>query len=301
MNHHHRINKYLDSVKDNLASLDIQKREEIILDLKRKIDNTLNLHPNSKLAEILNSLGHPSLMANLLMIQNGKLPANKLNSKSSFKQLIIFILILTAISIGIVAALIWKFTPLMEVSKLDNKVSFLGGSIVLEDQEKIDSNSTSFNGTQTLDPANIDSSFILFSNANFIINTSASNELSWKCKTDGTDGANTLPIIKNESKSFHLDFSNQDYTDCTIEVPKNLKLTMNGHNGTIKFNKINFPAHTTLDNGRIIFTVDPKTKYTFDISVANGRTDDFSNYQSSDKSSAYKIFIDLSNGSVEVE
>jgi len=302
MNEQYRVTRYLNDVKESLLSLNASEREEIIQDLKCKINEQTLKQPHLKADEVIGSLGSPTVLANFILLQKGNI-INRVKSKSSLKHLLLFMMGLITLAVLSLGILIWKFTPIIELSSDDQKISILGGAITLNSnhlsQIKLKNNfqkTKKFKGTQEINMASVDSSFVVFQSGHFELSNSETKNIIWDCDINSDENnQDDLPVVLAEIKSFHLDFSQIDGAHCKIQIPRNLKFSIKGSNGSISFNKVQFPVYSELENGEVIFSPDEMINYQYEIHVSRGQTDHF---DSSEKNDALKIHLSIENGSI---
>ena len=307
------MNQYLDELKRQLFALGQTQREKIAIDLKENMQSVLSQHPNLTIQDLLGSLGSAKHLSHFFLVSQGLAPEKMKSTRSALKIFSLVLLCCLALLILGISLLIHRFTPFINLDSQQGKISFLGDSLVFTSPTNgttpstpstTSNSSTQFNGEQIIDVKSVDSVIIHFDSGHFDVSQSDVSKITWQCDLTsisnsdlGTDSSadSKIPSIKNEIKSFHMDFSELNTTSCHLKIPKGLHFSLTGNNGSVILRKIHFHAYVEMKNGEVEWENDPNAFYQFMLHITNGQIDQF---ESSDKTDALKIEIKLENGSI---
>ncbi len=299
MNKNTQLEGYLVRLERSLGPIPISDKAEIITEIKSHVLDALESGDTS-LSDILSSLGEPEQVANRYLLERGLEPI-KAPKHPIVKWLVIGFLGTFAMSIFTLFILIWKFSPLVKVDEESGRVQILGGLIDINEKDgkvKIGNSNVNGNfkislseisGNKNLDENNISKVHVKSSNADFVINASTSREFKYNCDLSGESD------IRNENHTLFLDFSKGSNADCEIYLPKNIDFGLESLNGEISLIKLENNIDVSLLNGEVVFKEKDGVEYNFDLKLTNGDTRKFNN---SSKESAYKIKMNIQNGSI---
>lgn len=215
----------------------------------------------------------------------------------------IFALNLLLIS-SIVLYGIYKFTPLYSYNSDQGRLTILGGLIDLNQQTgeyKIFNDyhysqkqfSNSFDGSLDITRDEVDEVHVEFLNGLMEFKTSSDDKVIFSCKLENPPDE---ALINQENPSVvEIDFTKMGGSTCTMEIPRDLKFTLNGKNGQVTLNEPLFDSFVEMQNGRILINPNSEIDYKYNLENENGMIDDFT---SSRSSQAYEIKATLQNGAI---
>jgi hypothetical protein len=228
-----------------------------------------------------------------------------MNENSALKWLVILFLGTMTIVLTFVAVVIWKFSPIIKVDEDNDKVEMLGGLVEVDGIEESIRLGTKilekgdFDWVEKKENFTVDRSKhkvikVEFANGKFEFNTSSDDTLRIECETFGENSI--TPKVSVET--IYVDLTDTAVAKCDIEVPKDMKVEVDGSNGKIEIERPLFSFAAEMANGRFEFEADSSAKYRFQTSIVNGRVDKF---ESSDDPRAYQIVMKLVNGRIKVD
>lgn len=221
---------------------------------------------------------------------------------SAVKWIIIGFLGTLAMLLIFAGVMIIKFTPLLHINSLKDKIFLLGRLIEVDGKDerlwKSDYSDEEWHNTfEGSFPLTSDQSIsIKFGNGNFKFLNSHETTLNWNCNVPNSQTRNISPVT--QKSEVQLDFSFLSKVNCEIIVPQGRKLSINGANGKIKVNEPHFHANIQLTNGIVEIHPDAHQLYRYSLSVTNGRVDPF---ESSNKTEALFISVHVINGLINHE
>lgn len=302
------IDKYLTELDHHLGEISVSERADIIIEIKSHLLEAKDQNPGQSINQILTTFGSPSQAAQKFLQERG-LGRGKPKSSSSkmgpvFKWTAITILGLAGIFTVVVAVLVWKFTPILNVDEKSGRVKILGGLIDISETEgtvKVGKNNVQnfgkghhFDGSKLLGPGQEKPKLnIKFSNGDIELTTSETRELFWSCSSRG-QGRDV--ITSGDSGNFNLDFSQALGIQCQIKIPESTQLELEGANGKVEIIKPKYNLQVNLVNGLISLSPDKNVPYRYTAKVSNGN----SNVpESSNAPDAFQMGIKITNGSVQ--
>lgn len=291
-----QIELYLAEIEKLLWQLPASTRSNAIVNLKKHIDQDLQNNPGKKVNEVLVNQGAAEYVAKRLLLDHN-LDIKKPKKRSFFKWLMIAVFgffMLGFLSIGLI---IWKFTPLISINEKDQRVQILGGLIDINEEQgnfklggsiNIDNGtSQTFSGIRDLEDLNIQKIMLELDNAHLKVSNSKDRQLSYNCNS------NSAPKIIEEIDTIVFDLKKADSSNCKFTIPKGSAFKVIANNGNFTFNEVQNPIIMKAKNGKIQFIPKSESKYQYNLSIENGKIDDFKN---SNDSAAYKIEMSLNNG-----
>lgn len=300
MNKNNELEAYLVRLERSLGPIPISDKAEIITEIKSHVLDAMESGSDKSLSEILSSLGEPEQVANRYLLERGLEPL-KAPKHPIVKWLVIGFLGTFAMSLATLFILIWKFSPIVKVDEENGHVQILGGLIdVNEKKGKIKIGNANVNGNfklslseisgnKNLDENNISKVFIKSSNAEITVNASTSREFKYNCDLSGESD------IRNEDNTLFIDFSKGSNADCEFHLPKDIDFGLDSLNGEVTLIKLENNIDISLLNGEVVFKEKDSAEYNFDLKLTNGDAREFNN---SSKESAYKIKMNIQNGSI---
>lgn len=129
------LESYLAKLDAALEQISVGDRAEIITEIKSHVLETQTKRPSQSLQDILTELGDPELVAKRYLQERHiqpRMPKREFSMlwlSSTIKWLVIGFLGTLSILVLIIGLIIWRFTPLVSVDELHNRV-LLGGGII---------------------------------------------------------------------------------------------------------------------------------------------------------------------------
>jgi hypothetical protein len=290
-----------------LKPFPVSDRAEIITEIKSHILSARERDPEGRLDSVLSALGEPETVANRYLIERGLKPT-KPPISPVVKWVVIGFLGTVAMLFILIGVVITRFTPLLQIDDLKDKVSLFGGMIQVDgDKGKVwingsfgdgdgydsgEGSENAFEGSTAISKGQNIS--VKFKNGKVELTNSTDSKLSWDCTTRGSKAAqNFNPTI--DKNGVALDLSDLRGVRCELSVPENTQLSVNGKNGKIEINEPHYNLNADLKNGHVQLNPDEEHAYRYSLSVTNGNAD---TYVSSDKPEAHLISIHLVNGKI---
>jgi hypothetical protein len=308
-----KLERYLESLAQCLRAIPVSDRAEIVTEIKSHVLDTLERDPSQSLQDVLSSLGEPENVANRFLLERGLKPG-KPSKTPVVKWLTVGFLGTFGMILVFIMAVIWTFTPLIQVNEDKGSVRLLGGLINIADSKSkgkgkgwnldLDLKSLAdlnwgsgdyrkIKGDMSVDPKSHQQLSVDFNNGKLEIERGQEKTLHWECKFKG-EGAD--PKIVSKGKGLSLDLSLFKGSSCELQVPAGLAMDLNGKNGKIEVSQATAALNVGLINGKISFTPDNNTPYTYEVHVDHGSRDDF---ESSSDRHAVPVKLSLQNGKIE--
>lgn len=298
-----QLENYLALLERSLGTIAISEKAEIITEIKSHVLEAQDREPSQSIDSILASLGTPEQVANRYLLERG-LTVTKPPKHPIVKWLVIGFLGTMLLSILSIGALIWKFSPLVEIDEEKGRFSVLGGLIDIDGSSSMvvgfdpsninEGDSFKISGNKDLkkSPYKVD---IQFSNASFNFKPARKKiRLEWECKGHGTLSPSDL--ISHLPGETRFQFEKTNGVKCTFLIPKGKAIFVNGANGKLKFKDIESPVTAEVLNGVISFQPAPDKEYQYKSSVKLGVLDSFP-----ESKAPNSIPIQLSVGSGKIE
>jgi len=296
-----QLEAYLSALDRALTQIPVSDRADIITEIRSHVLEAQQKDPTVKLNSILASLGEPETVANRFLLERG-LKTGKPPKSPMVKWLTIGFLGTMGMLFLALFLLIWKFTPLIQVNDKNEQVRILGGLISVDGKEglvRIGSTNLrsqiegrTFEGSKAISAASTHQVRIPFTNGDIEVKTSHDNRLAWHCKIFGGSDAADVKEIKSTTT---LDFSGSSAVRCSIQIPKNMKTSIEGNNGKLTLARPEFDLSVKLDNGKINIQPSENHKYRYEMNVVNGVVDRF---DSSEAADALQMKVSIVNGSI---
>lgn len=302
-----QLESYLSVLDKALGQIPVSSRAEIITEIKSHVLEAKERDSNATTASVLQALGEPETVANRYLMERGLKPVKTSRGTSIMKWLTIGFLGTLGLICFTITMIIWRFTPLISVDEKGDHVKLLGGMIDVNGKGgkfQIDGKDFSgFNddstlkssGHQTIDTTRFKTIHVPFTNGKIALETSKDNSVHWDCKFDGPHGSGQL---MEKSGVMAFDFGSRANVKCEIQVPKKLKLDLEGSNGDIELEKPEGDVDVKLTNGKVSIEPARNVKYHYDLQVKRGLV---ANFESSDDPHAIKIKMDIVNGAITNE
>ena len=292
-----RLEHYLARLDRSLTAISVSDRADIVTEIKSHILSALEREPKPSLDSVLAALGEPETVANHYLLERGLKPG-KPPVSPIVKWIVIGFLGTMATLVILVALLLKAAGPVIKVSDKEDRVTLLGGFIDIDGKKGtvkigdsfIDSGNAKTEKFQGSYPAKSgDKLTMKFGNGNVTLDTGT--EWKWDCRGILDDKGQPA------AKASTLDLSAIDHLRCLVTFPKGVSAELEGQNGKIYVDKPEFNLDADLENGRANVTPNEGTKYAFDFSVRNGK----SQTPPSDTKPDYKLRIQVGNGKISVE
>jgi hypothetical protein len=295
-----RLEAYLNHLNKSLGPISLSERSDIITEIKSHVLDAMEKDPSRSLENLLQSLGEPEQVANRYLLERGLKPS-KPPKRPMLQWLVIGAVSTFALVLLFVTIMVLKFTPLIEVNEKEERVRLLGGLIDVngtsgtlkmgESLLNFDEGGHEFSGERLLKKSGLIE--IPFSNGKVELQTSDSQQVSWKCKSFGLGHEQTK--ITDDGPALVLDFSGVKGVKCNIRVPAESRVSIRGSNGKVSVEEPKYHLDLKLDNGSVDIEPKSDTEYAYVTKVVNGHIDQF---ESSAAKTAYKISVDLVNGKI---
>lgn len=136
-----KLEAYLSELDKYLTQIPVSERADIIIEIKSHIMDVQAKQPTQDMQTILNSMGDPESVAKRYLQERGlpmSLPSKTHSMiwlSTSIKWLVIGFLGLMCIILIAVSLLIWRFTPLISIDDVNNRISLGGGLIQIHDTD----------------------------------------------------------------------------------------------------------------------------------------------------------------------
>ncbi|MCI5072214.1 hypothetical protein MRY82_04630 [bacterium] len=303
-----KLEVYLTQLDKALGPISVSEKAEIVSEIKSHVLDAQENNPEKSMSSILKSFGEPEAVATRYLTERGLKPATPAK-RQVVKWLTLGFLGTVAMVLLFALVLIWKFTPLIKVHDVDGreKVELLGGMLKVD----VDEDTFSFDGDDVDFKFNFSSDdddhhwlkdarqvdiqqfkllHILFNNGMMELSNHDEAELAWKCKLRGEPVNNT---VKEEGEVLLIDLTSSEKAKCSIRMPQDLKLKVEGKNGKVELIEPKQDADIALLNGKCEIDPEYGVKYRYDLQVNQGKMDDF---VSSSSKEAVQIKVRVKNG-----
>jgi len=297
------LDQYLYSLEKHLNDLSPIDRAKIIIEIEEHIKEALTKFEDKSIHQVLDDLGHPQKVANHYRLDRG-LRTFKPEKHPILKWLTITFLGSVAAFFIFIIVIVWKFTPIMEIDEKQGKLVMLGGLIdinrtsgkvkIMDQYSFIDNKYTnSFDGAIDFPRDELDELVVNFKSGVINFKPSIDGKLSWNCKLDT---APTEEFLNRGQDVIEMDLESFEGISCDIQVPSNIKLTVDGKDAQITVTDPDFDTYIEINNGQVFFNPNPEIDYTYDIKVKNGLKSD---YTSSTNKDAFEVRVYIENGSIQ--
>jgi hypothetical protein len=295
-----KLESYLSALDKSLGPINVSDRAEIVTEIKSHVLEAQQRDSSQSLDSILSSLGEPEQVASKYLMDRGLKPA-KPSKRPIVKWLVVGFLGTFALILGFITMLIFKFSPLIKVDNMEERVVLLGGlvdvngktgSVSIGDTQ-LAQHGARFSGSKLIQSSDVDQIFIPFTNAKFSLTNSADKTFSWECKAATHDSETNF--ITQDKRVLVLDLGKTSATKCEFKIPARTFVKIVGNNAKMEVEKPQYNLDFTAQNGKVELIPDTEQKYHFDIKAVVGKVDHF---ESSAEKDALQISISLSNGVV---
>jgi hypothetical protein len=246
-------------------------------------------------------LDDPIIVVNKKRIELGHYPFKYKEKPSILNFFLKLSAIMTIFVFTLIAIVIWKFTPLFHVDEENNRVIILGGLIDIDGKAgrfKVGNNyqfteakyENEFQGSFELDQEK-DEVVIKFISGSFKLSTATDNEVKINCKLETPPQQD---MIVQSHDAVEVDFTKMQGSSCSVIVPQDRKVTLEGHDSNIEVLEPEFNLYVDITNGNLQFIPAPEIDYSFNVEVENGYKGDFPPTTSSE---AFEIKFNIENGS----
>lgn len=299
------LEQYLYDLEKSLRDFPPSNRAKILNEITRKIEQAREQYPDKSIDNILRDLGSADRVANHYRLESG-FKTFKPERHPILKFFTIAFLGTFLISVISIGVLIWKFTPIIKIDEEKEHFMLLGGLIDIDgksgkvkvfDQYKFVQNkyTNEFEGSYETSSQQ-EELLIHFSSGYITLKNSFDKSISWNCKIQYPPNEDILSI-KDDNIRMNLDQFGGG--SCTISVPINFKLTVEGQEGEVTLIEPEFDSFVDINDGNIHVKHSPEVAYKYSVSLKNGMKDKFP--KNSDKDDAYEIQLELKNGSITYE
>ena len=305
-----KIENYLAILERSLKQLPVSDRAEIVTEIKSHILSALERDPNASVDSVLHALGEADTVANRYLAERGHALV-KPSVSPIVKWLVVGFLGTFGLLLFFVAAIAYKFSPLIRIDGDQDRVTLLGGLVDIDGNKdtlsiggaEITGSSThsgwSFsggsrevNGHATVAEGSDTRLLVSATNAKIQVRYSDQPELGWTCRIE-KDKAE--PKVAEKDHQLTLDLMYLTGVKCDLRVPAKHALTLRVGNGKIMVEKPRGNLDITLSNGTLALAPDAALKYHYDLHVTNGKV---AGFESSDGPDAIQIHAEVSNGKV---
>lgn len=274
-----QLEQYLAELEQALTKTLPSKRSQIVQETNQQVLQQQKSFPHKELSSILAELGSPQSLANHHLLQEG-LETVKINKRPSLLKWF-FLAMLTGLGLMLlsIGLLIWKFTPLFKVDENTQRVTVLGGLIDvngISGRIKIGNTyqflpnkfSNQFNGSFEAPSLEYDEVVINFKSGILNIRPSLSPTLGWDCKLEKAPSEEFVNINQD---TIELDLEKTGGASCTIELPQDLKITVDGREGQVNIIEPQNDFFLEMDHGQVNLTLDPEREYRYQLNVDDGQ------------------------------
>ena len=270
----------------------MSEKAEIVTEIKSHIMDAIENDKSKSIRQVLASLGEPEQVANRYILERG-LELQKPPKHPILKWITIGLLGTLCLAMITFFSLIGITTPLIKVDEKNDRVQLLGGLIdINQDRDIKDYESVVFKGEEDISLSHIKEIKVIFSNGKFTIKNKNEDKFRFNCKTKDLK-SKIKPMRDDNTLLFDLKDANISY--CDLKLPANIKFTMNGNNGKVHLKKLKNHISINMVNGKINFSPDPNSEYKYQISITNGKVD---NFLSSDSKAAFQVELFMVNGKI---
>lgn len=296
------LQQYLSTLEKNLSDLSPLDRSKIIIEINEHITENLEKFEDKKLEDILNDLGSPQKVANHYRLDRG-LKTFKADRHPILKWLSITFVGSIAVFFIFVVVIVWKFTPIFKIDEKTQRVIILGGlvdingtsgKVKIADQYHFVDNKflNQFDGAIDFPRDEYDELVVNFKSGILNFKPSIDNKLSWNCKMET---APTNDFLNRTKDIIEIDLEDFEGVSCDIQVPSNIKLTVDGKDAKVTITDADFHSYVEIANGQVYFNPNPELEYTYDFKVINGTASPAVNSKSPQ---AYETRISVENGQI---
>lgn len=298
------LDNYLYDLEKALNDVRPAERAQIILENQQHILEAREKFPEKSLNDILNDLGSAQKVANHYLLDRG-LKTYKPTRHPFLKWFSIMFLGSVGLLMATILVVIWKFTPLFKVDEKSQRIIILGGlidvngisgKIKVGDQYQFIQNkyTNQFDGALDVPKNEFDELVINFKSGSIDLKTNFNRKLSWDCKLEKPPGQDFINI---NNDIIEIDLEKTGGSSCILEVPTDLKLTLDGEDAQVSLIEPEYDTYIDIDNGNVSVSPNPEVEYTYDLRVKNGTAP---KGNSSIKQDAYEIKVYVENGIISL-
>jgi len=297
------LDTYLLQMEKSLSDLSPSDRSSIILDIQKHIEESQNKFPDKTVADILKDLGSAQKLANHYRLDRG-LKTFKPAKNPILKWLSITFLGSFAIIAITVIVLVFKFSPVFSVDEKNDRIVILGGLIdingvsgkvtFMDQTQFVGRNkfTNQFNGSLDMPSSEFDELVVNFKSGVLNFKPSLGRKLSWDCKMERPPNND---FINTSKDIIEIDLEEYEGVSCDIEVPTEIKLTVDGKDAQITVLDPEYDLYIDIESGQVFFNPNPEFDYKYDLKASNGTMDA---YESSTAPNAFEVNIVIENGSI---
>ncbi len=294
------IQDFLAKTENFLPELPLEARQKFRDQWSEKLRRYLEARGAKGFEKLKRDLGGPRGLANVVRIDH-QLPLHRKNgSERTFFAVFAALLLSFA---GATVFLLWKFSPLLQIS--EDRVKILGGLVDIDGQmgqlkvgdsfEFTDSQFKNvFEGSYDIAEGGVEDLVIEFDRGQLELLYTQESKLVWTCKvaSEPSEG-----FIKHEKELVTMGLKDIGGADCSLKLPSKLKHTITGDMGKID---VIAPANDTfiqLGSGLVSVAPDPEYNYRLDLKVGTGTIS--SALQSLSQDEGIEIKVELGTGSIQ--
>ncbi len=198
-------------------------------------------------------------------------------------------------------ALIWHFSPLIQIN--NERVRLFNGAIDINGETgetKVGDSvvgggeARSFEGSQTIGSGALDSVSLHFVNGQAKVSPSPDSKIHWKFEVKG--GENSSASLSG--REFKVDLSETGSAKGELQVPGKVKIRVEGVNGDLTVERPKAAVEISMVNGNVTLVPDKNLKYRYDANTVHGA---LTNLESSASRDAIEVKISLVNGNIVAE
>lgn len=294
-----KLEAYLSALDRALGLVPVSQRADIILEIKSHVLDARARTPETSTADLLSSLGAPEQVANRYLLERGLTPA-KAPRAPAIKWLTLGFLGTVALCVFALLAVIWRFTPIIDVDEAQGRVRILGGLINVNADETQrrglggdDDGMMRSHGALDVDGATVQKIEVAFANGQLEVESRASTQFEWDCSVvAGTPDIAPTTV----SGVLRLDLTAAALSKCRIVLPESMAARLSGTNGAVTAADPGATLEIELVNGRIAIDPAADRAYAYELSAARGTVAAF---ESSPDASAIRIRAAVENGDIE--
>lgn len=291
------VNDYLGRLDHSLGAVSAGDRAEIILEVRRHLQEARQNNQAVSWASLLSNFGEPEQVANRYLIERG-LKMQRASKNSALKWIVIGILGAFAFMIGLVIIVLVSFMPIIKIDEGTGRLQILGGAVDIQAKDVITklSKDGSFvfgnmGGAEKLTAVN-EKAYIKFGTGELRIDYNGTDELNWDC-----DGAGKRSTITSVGDTLTVDLS-AAFVDCDLSIPSALKkVSIEGNNGSVEIRNPQQELNVKLTTGNVSIAPDPDLNYNYTMKTGLGEVD--ASFVSKDEKKAIPVVVEVGQGEIE--
>jgi len=297
----YELEHYLASLESALSELAPSQRAELVLHVKKRIEDMQANQGQADLKTVLQSYGEPFEVAERLVAERG-IDTNFRRRFSWSPWRWALSGLVTVITVGIISILflIKTFTPFFEIDEQEQRLRMFGGAIdipfeskTMHDYIEARRGGQQFNGNLDTVASGITHIKVQTTSGSHDFAMSNQPSLSWDCRGRGDVVSEDVTL---DSSQVVISFKEFAEVDCSWLIPSELELEIKHDHGLVVLREPTLNVDLSMSDGKVMIKPASDSSYDFDLQISNGMVDP--KFRSRDGRADYLIKVRVINGMI---